>query len=319
MGCKRTNDPDVLVIPNDEMLNSWARFIIAASNKILPPAIKIRGANRIRGLIQDLFGQPIKLGRYFLGHEDFNFPGSWAVLDLPAHSPDLIHCHNLHGDYFDLMSLPRISRQLPTVVTLHDAWLLSGHCAHSFDCDRWKTGCGECPDLKIFPKIWRDATSFNFQRKKQIFSENRLYVTTPCQWLMNRVEQSILAPAAAMKRVIPNGVDLSVFKQADDRFLVRNNLNLPVDAKIVMLPASSVRKDMWKDYKTMQTAINIVSETMGNQQPIFLAVGQKSNEARFGKACVLLIPYQSDPNLLAQFYQASDLYIHAARSLSDLT
>ena len=33
-----------------------------------------------------------------------------------------------------------LSRQLPLVVTLHDAWLLSGHCAHSFDCERWKDG-----------------------------------------------------------------------------------------------------------------------------------------------------------------------------------
>jgi hypothetical protein len=41
------------------------------------------------------------------------------------------------------------------VLTLHDAWLLSGHCAHSFDCERWKTGCGECPDLTIPPAVWK--------------------------------------------------------------------------------------------------------------------------------------------------------------------
>ena len=34
------------------------------------------------------------------------------------------------------------------VITMHDAWLLSGHCAHSFNCERWITGCGDCPEQR---------------------------------------------------------------------------------------------------------------------------------------------------------------------------
>ena len=106
---------------------------------------------------------------------------------------------------------------MPTVLTLHDAWLLSGHCAHSFDCERWKTGCGECPDLTIEPAIRRDATADNWVRKRDIYARSRLYVATPSPWLMGRVEQSMLAPAVEQARVIPNGVDLSVFRPADKR------------------------------------------------------------------------------------------------------
>jgi hypothetical protein len=57
------------------------------------------------------------------------------------------------------------------MLTLHDAWLLSGHCAHSFDCQRWKTGCGECPDLDVYPASPRDATACNWRRKREILAE----------------------------------------------------------------------------------------------------------------------------------------------------
>jgi hypothetical protein len=63
-----------------------------------------------------------------------------------ADKPDIVHCHNLHGEYFDLHALDWLSARVPVVITMHDAWLLSGHCVHSLGCGRWETGCGKCPD-----------------------------------------------------------------------------------------------------------------------------------------------------------------------------
>ena len=37
-------------------------------------------------------------------------------------------------------------------------------------------------------------------------------VVTPSAWLMRRVERSMLAEAAVESHVIPNGVDLSLFR-----------------------------------------------------------------------------------------------------------
>ncbi len=51
----------------------------------------------------------------------------------------------------------------------------------------------------------------NWRRKRDIFARSRFYIATPCQWLLDRVTQSILAPAWIEGRVIPNGVDTQVF------------------------------------------------------------------------------------------------------------
>jgi len=71
--------------------------------------------------------------------------------------------------------------------------------------------------LIIYPAITRDATAYNWRWKREIYAKSRLYVATPSRWLMRKVEQSILASAIIEAKVIPNGVDLTVFHPGDRR------------------------------------------------------------------------------------------------------
>src|SRR5689334_19912233 len=43
-----------------------------------------------------------RYGSMLVGHEDFDFPGTARLLDLPPWTPDVVHAHNLHAGYFDL-------------------------------------------------------------------------------------------------------------------------------------------------------------------------------------------------------------------------
>lgn len=312
VGSKHGNDPDVIVLPNNPYRNLWSRFWILIVNGLLPSMMTFRGAAPLRSLIQKL-GQPKRLTALVCGHEDFDFPGTPFLLKLASRQPDVLHCHNLHGDYFDLRALPKLSQEIPTIMTLHDAWLLSGHCAHSFDCEKWKTGCGACSDLSIPPSILKDATAFNWQLKKNIFARSKLYVTTPSQWLMDKVEQSILVPGIARSRVIPNGIDLSVFFPTD-RTHTREKLGLPADARIVLFAANGIQANIWKDFRTLRRAIGLVAEKMKDQQLLFLALGETAPTRREGAAIIRFVPYQKNKLIMAQYFQAADIYVHAARA-----
>jgi glycosyltransferase involved in cell wall biosynthesis len=313
VGRKTSDDPAVFRIPDDRRtvyrLSGYAgierRLEHMASRR---PG---RGWGRIARTLR-FATHPRAWAAWYAGREDFEFPGTFDVLDLAPARPDLVHCHNLHGGYFDLRALPWLSRQVPTVLTLHDAWTLTGHCAHSFDCDRWRTGCGTCPDLAIEPAIRRDATAANWARKRGIYAASRLYVAAPSAWLLGRVEQSMLAPAVADAVVIPNGVDLSVFHPADKR-AARSALNIPPDA-LVLLAAAGPRGQAWRDDKTLRAALDSIAERMRGHPLTLVALGGPAGAFRDLRIDVREVQYQIDPAVVARHLQAADVYVHSARA-----
>jgi len=313
VGQKETDDSNVFEIPNEQIQGLWTRNLLHIKRSLSPVNREIKGAPLLLRKALSVIAEPLRYWDFFRGLEDLRYPGSWKVLELPPEKPNIVNCHNLHGGYFDLRSLPWLSHQVPVVLTLHDAWLLSGHCAHSFECERWKTACGHCPDLTIYPAIWRDATAYNWQRKRDIYSISRLYVTTPSQWLMNEVEQSMLAPAILERRVIHNGVDLSVFRPGD-KAAARRTLGLPQDSPILLFVGQRTKRNQFKDYATMENALRKVATKSNGQELLFLCLGGASKDESIGKARVRFVDYQHDLAKVAMFYQAADIYLHAARA-----
>jgi glycosyltransferase involved in cell wall biosynthesis len=286
------------------------RFFNQAADRL--QKISFRGAYRLQTALRQL-ANPIRSGRRWLGHEVFEFPQTRHILNLSPQKPDVLHCHNLHGDYFDLRALPYLSHQIPTLLTLHDAWLLSGHCAHSFGCDRWLTGCGNCPDLTLYPAVRRDATAYNWRRKQAIFAQSRFTIVTPSQWLMDKVMRSMLQPAIYHAQVIHNGVNLAIFQPAD-KTLIREKLALPTDARILLFAAASIRRNVYKDFATMRQAVAHIAEQLPDENIVFIGLGDAMPPETIGKATIQFVPFQSDAAQVAQYYQAADIYLHAARA-----
>ncbi len=201
------------------------------------------------------------------------------------------------------------------VLSLHDGWMLSGLCGHSFDCERWKTGCGECPYLEIWQEpSWsrRDGTAHNWRRKKSIFSKSRLYVTTACRWMANRVESSILAPAVQECRVVPNGVNLEVFKPGN-RDAIRQSLGIPIQSRVLFFVARGLASNPSKDYATLRAAIRRLAERHTGAPVCFVARGERRPPEQLGTVAIRYFPWTADDTDVTSFYQAADVYVHAAR------
>lgn len=248
-----------------------------------------------------------------IGHEIFQYPGSRKILELPPIKPDILHLHNLHNNYFDLNYLRELSTKLPVVLTLHDEWLLTGHCAAPLECPRWETGCGHCPDLKIYPAIPMDGTRFNWRRKQKIYADSRLFVAAPSEWLMKRARRSMLAPAIVESRVIPNGVDQEIFKPAD-KIMIRRELGLDPSAKIILVQTGgNFRANPFKDFETTRQCVSILLEKR-QEKILILAIGPLEQEITFQSYRVKIFPFASSQELLAKYYQAADVFLHSAFS-----
>ena len=83
---------------------------------------------------------------------------------------------------------------------------------------------------------------------------------------------------------------------------------------MLLFTANGIRNNPWKDYQTMRAAIALVAERLQSRQVLFIALGEDAPPERIGKAEIQFIPYQKDPDIVARYYQAADVYIHAARA-----
>lgn len=131
--------------------------------------------------------------------------------------PDVVHLHNLHGYYINVPMLLRYLKQknIPTIITMHDFWLMTGHCAYiNQSCDRWKTGCGNCPRLNQYPAAKFDNTKANWKWKASLFVDMPNVTLVPVSyWLGRYVDESLLKNVK--QNVIYNGIDTNVFKPFD--------------------------------------------------------------------------------------------------------
>lgn len=245
------------------------------------------------------------------GHQDFRHPYSHRLLEMTGTAPDVVHLHNLHGGYFDLHAVPRISRQVPTFVTLQDCWWFTGHCAYPLECDRWRSGCGRCPMLKIPPEAkLRDGTRHNWKQKQHIYRRSRLYVAAPSKWILDRARESMFQPAIEEARVIPIGVNLENFRPADSQRL-RERLKIPADSFVAAFSAFRATSNPFKDYATVLAALKRLAQNEGPPLDL-LVIGEEGPVERRGRLTVHHVGFLNDPGQLSEMYQAADVLLHAA-------
>lgn len=263
--------------------------------------------------LSKFLGKLIKFINRELGKENFYFPNSSK--SIIAWKPDIIHFHNIQGNYFDLRELKNISKHIPVIFTLHDPWMFSGHCSYFIECDRWKIGCGKCPDLKRRPSLKRDNTAFNWKRKKNIYDNSKFYVTTPSKWLLEQTNYSILENGIKMKKLINNGVDHQIFKPKNTSSL-RQKLNIKKDEIVLLYVVSSnLTSNPYKDFNTISKCISYIeNNNKSNKKFTLIAIGEEKPDTFNNSIRKLHIGYLSNPEKISDFFNLADLYLHAARA-----
>ena len=309
VGLQNAAGPGVVAIPALARRFSMLRLTHWMRRWLDGPGQRVKAAWRLRPVVAKCEAAIPRL-KWRLGREDFDFPGSRQLLDLIPGRPDILHLHNLHGGYFDLRSLPNYSARVPVAVTPHDEWMMTGHCAYSLDCLRWRTGCGQCPYLDTPPSLGRDGTRANWRRKRRIYRNSRVHVATPSDWLKERFEQSMVG--AVSVRSIPNGVDQTFFRPGDKQ-AARRALGICPSEQVLLYVACYARTNRYKDYATIENAIRMLGQRPG--PPVLcLCVGEQGESLHFGRVRIECRGHCEGAQHLAPYYQAADVFVHAARA-----
>lgn len=192
-----------------------------------------------------------KLWTKATGHHGFNNKreSKRLLAWIDEIKPDIIHMHNIHNHYVNIrMLLSYIAeKNIPCVLTMHDCWTFTGHCAY-FDysgCDKWKTGCNHCPSLKDYPKTFApiDPSSWNYKMKKKLYAPLNITFVSPSNWLCDLQQQSFLKNKPCM--VINNGIDLDMFKPVQSN--VRKEYGIG-DRKMILAVAGGLALRKGREY-----------------------------------------------------------------------
>ncbi|MFH1809336.1 MAG: glycosyltransferase [Pseudomonadota bacterium] len=239
------------------------------------------------------------------------FPGSRALVEQLCRY-DVVHLHNLHGDFFELRRVPELAARVPVVVTLHDLFWATGHCAQPMDCPRWSQGCGHCPDLARYPMVHRDATAFNRWNKRNLIARGPHQIIAPTQWIRDRWHEAGMPGPDPV--VVPRGLDLEVYRPGD-RAKARHQMGLETGRSIVMFSAQGGIENTYKDGQTVIETLRRLMALTGAACPTLLVLG--GGRAEFPadlQAHIHRTGFLDDTAAVVRCYQAADVLLHATRA-----
>jgi glycosyltransferase involved in cell wall biosynthesis len=237
-------------------------------------------------------------------------PSSWNLLRHPwFREADILQLYNTHGGYFSHSVLGVAGRQKPVVWRLSDMWSFTGHCCYSYDCERWKMGCGSCPLLADEPALRTDRTALLWRIKQRLYKRVNVHLVVPSRWMAGLAAQSPLI-GHWPRHVIPNGVDLNVFSPIS-RAAAREVFRLPQDQAVVLF--SSVETNAYR--KGGAILVEALNRLRGRTKKPFrlLVVGHGAREWDTTVSVpATTVETITDDQLLAVMYSAADVFVHPA-------
>lgn len=237
----------------------------------------------------------------------FSRLSTWRFLRyLKKVKPDIVHLGNLHSNFIHLgMLLQYLAKKdVATVITLHDCWFFTGKCPHyvSQKCMKWKTGCRDCPRVRLDNKSYFfDRTQKMWKDKKKWFLKiPRLAVVGVSEWITKEAKQSFLK-SGRIERIY-NWVDLKIFYPRVTTML-RKRLNL--EQKYIVLGVAGG----WSDTKGLEAFLEL-SKMLPDSYRIVL-VGNMPKTVDLPRN-IIAVPHVDLMSELAEYYSLADVFVNTS-------
>ena len=228
------------------------------------------------------------------------------IRKLKADKPDVIHLHNLHLWVINVpMLFSYIKKEnIKVVWTLHDCWAFTGQCPHysMVDCQKWKTGCGKCPQKKSYPMSYVDATSVMWKLKRKWFSGvKELVIVTPSKWLESQVKGSYLQNYQIT--TVHNGINLDVFKPTYGDIY---NYYTSLKKKIILGVAFD-----WGEKKGLDVFNDLANRLSDDY--LILLIGTNNKVKELLDSRIIAINRTKNQIELAEYYTLADVFVNPTR------
>lgn len=257
----------------------------------------VRIADRVRSRCREHFEVLQKLSHF--RRRRTSFSSGMAGLDLTTHplydSADIVHLHWINQGFVRVSALTRIRK--PLVWTLRDMWSATGGCHYPFDCEKFTTGCGACPQLG---STRESDLSSRIHHNKLVNLPAHLVGVGISTWITEQAGRSPIMRTKEL-RTIPNGIPLDSFYPVD-RTLARQMLGIPLGIKIVLTGAQRL-DSRYKGLSLFLRTVDLLDDDVtvmlfGDRAPLF---NSRRKTLRLG--------YVEDIETLRAVYSAADAFV----------
>ncbi len=229
---------------------------------------------------------------------------TWRLIQkIEEYKPDIIHLHELHAYFVNITPLIEYikERGIPVIWTFHCEYMYTGKCGHAGSCNNWKSGCGNCPAIKEYPKsIVFDQTKKMFNEKKRLLKDLNAVYITPSEFFAKRVRESFLCDKQI--EVIHNGINSDIYYPRG-KGNARAKLGISPEKKIVLSVApkilSSLKGGGW---------ILELAKRQKDKSIEYVLVGDGNNIRKLSEN-VTIVPLVRDKNQLAEIYSEADCFV----------
>lgn len=222
-------------------------------------------------------------------------------------NPDLVNIFNIH-EGMSSRFLEMVPRRIPIVWTMQDMWPITGYCAYSLRCEKYATGCeGECEQSSHWGEALRPPVE-EWRIRQRFFESNgdRVTLVSPSRWLAECTRKRL--KDLVRIEVIPNPVDMEIFKPIAPRVAVRNALNLPADGLVLLIAAHSLKYEV-KGMRYTLESLRLLRDRYGSRLTV----------AAFGNAppgdvpdFVRHVGVICDERLLNLYFNAADVFLQTS-------
>lgn len=218
---------------------------------------------------------------------------------------DIVHFHNLHSSYIGISDILEIKRYCKhIVVTLHDMWILTGGCAHAFECEKWsKNDCRKCRGNQSIKPFLLAKKMYHY--KKKCFEDSEILFVTPSMWLMNLCKRGYLQNEKL--QVIHNGIDLKKYRIYSKEVL-REKYGISNEKKILLFVANGIN-NVYKGFSYLEKALEMLEN---KEKYALLIVGNKDSDCMNFSFEMHTYGYISSEKKMNELYAMADLYIHSS-------
>lgn len=218
---------------------------------------------------------------------------------------DIVHYHLIHNGYFSLRFLPRLAAKKPSVWTIHDPWAMGGHCVYPYDCERWKSGCGDCPDLNTFMSMKSDNTRAMHAEKERIVRQSDIDIVVASKYMYNLINDSSIFEGKRIHH-IPFGVNFDVFKIKDQKQL-RLKYGIPLDNLVISFRQTNYE---YKGLTYIKEALGKLSERDYADRITLITVNETGllNEFR-DKFQLVEFGIVTDEGIMSDVYNCADIFL----------